>query len=141
MTYIWPSNSKWPTYLISRIIFLNGMAYNFAQYIIFSFCRVKEFKYDIVLVIWPKFDFQIQNSCQYLHLNWSYITWYFMYLNDFGAKYAVFNDAQFNGIHFMTFEGQSHTLILKVKIVKSELCWICQWKVQMIKSYWCLYLI
>ena len=48
---------------------LNGLAYSFAQYKIFSLFRVKEFKYDIVLVIWPKFDLQIQNGHQYLLLN------------------------------------------------------------------------
>lgn len=40
----------------------NGLAYSAAQYMVIGVFGVKEFIFDVVLIIWPIFDLQIQDG-------------------------------------------------------------------------------
>ncbi len=58
-------NPRWSPSAMLEMSFFNGLVYNAAKYIVSGSYWVGEFTNDVILMIWPMFNLQIQDGHQF----------------------------------------------------------------------------
>ena len=71
---------------IENVLF-NGLEYSALQYLIFRGFGVKESIFHVNFIIWPSFDLQIQDGCQYT--GWNGQFYKFIIKNSDAATYNI----------------------------------------------------